>query len=315
MEPRVSIIVLNWNGKKYIRDCLESLLSINYNNYEVIVVDNASTDGSTDIIREYSKKYSKIKLIENKTNLGFSKGNNIGIKASKGEIIILLNNDTKVDREWLKEVVRTFNSDKNIGIVGSKLLYLETKKIQSLGCIEIFPGLWQNLTFIRQHNNLIEVDYVGGAALAIRRKVLCKIGLLDEDFFAFFEDTDLCYRAKKAGYKVVVNPKAIVYHYGSASWKHFPVKKVFLINKNRHIFALKHFDYRSILKYFVLYPVIFTLISFKKFIYRTSIIDIITNSNIKKKKIHRIKRAFIEYALSVAFFYISLLYVIICNRC
>ncbi|MEM4429810.1 MAG: glycosyltransferase family 2 protein, partial [Thermofilaceae archaeon] len=252
----VSVIILNWNGGDYLLRCVKSVLESDYpkNLLEVVVVDNGSTDGSAEAVK---KVYPQIKLIKNKKNLGYCLGNNIGIKNAKGELIILLNNDTIVDKHWIKEILKKVK-DPEVGIVGCKLYFPGTKIIQSIGFREKFLGYWESIGAgqidVGQFDNIEEVDYVSGAALAVKREVLERIGLLDPNFYAYSEDIDLCYRARRSGYKVVTS-NAIVYHYGSLSWSRFPLKKMYLIMRNRIYFIRKHYSPKALIKFIFIYPI------------------------------------------------------------
>lgn len=245
----VSIIILNWNQKKLLNDCLKSVLNTDYPEVEIIVSDNGSTDGSVELVKE---KFPNVVLIENNANLGFCTGNNVAIKQAKGDIIVLLNNDTWVDKDWVKELVKASN-DSNVGIIGCKLLFAGTSIIQSLGYHSNLLGHHENINLLRVDNqkeveHVADVDYVSGAALAIKRSVINEIGLFDPMFYAYFEDVDLCYRAKEAGYRVIVAPKAVVHHFGSVSWTDYSFKRVFLTEKNRFLFLFKHYRGLSLLK-------------------------------------------------------------------
>lgn len=275
--PKVSVVILNWNGKPYIKECLDSVLNTDYQNLEIIVVDNASTDGSQEIIKN---EYPQIILFENPKNLGFCNGNNMGIKRASGDIIVLLNNDTKVDKDWIKEIVKKAD-DPKVGVVGCKLYFPKSRIIQSLGYREKFIGFWENIGTGQedkgQFDNIEDVDYVSGAALAVKREVLQKVGLLRPP-----EDIDLCYRARKAGYRVVVAPNAIVYHYGSASWKYFPIKGMYLHNKNRVRFILNHYSPRFLLKYLIEHPIKSFKMDLCKLIRGESMAQKIASTNRKK---------------------------------
>src|SRR3989338_3853888 len=120
---KLSVVVLNWNGKQYLNNCLGSLSKQNYKDFEVILVDNGSTDGSVDYVR---KNFPKARVIENKKNLGFTIGNNIGIEKSKGRYVFILNNDTKLDKSCLKELVNVMDSNKKIGMVSAKMLFFDS---------------------------------------------------------------------------------------------------------------------------------------------------------------------------------------------
>jgi len=255
--PKVSVIILNWNGLGYIEKCLDSVLASNYPKelLEVIVVDNGSSDGSIEVIRKY---YPEVRLIENKSNLGFCIGNNIGIKNSTGDLVILLNNDTIVDKDWIINIVREAG-DSKVGIIGCILVNPVTNRIQTLGCKELFTCFWESIGHGKIFSRKInvggkEVDYVSGAALAIKREVLRKIGLLDPLFHSYVEDVDLCYRAKRAGYKVVMS-NAIVYHYKSLSWSMLPIKKLYLVYRNKTLFIIKNYKRAALIKYFLKYPI------------------------------------------------------------
>ena len=305
--PRISIIVLNWNGKKYIRKCLKSIFNSNYpkDRLEVIVVDNASIDGSDRIV---ANEFPDVTLIRNSKNLGFCEANNIGIRRSTGDIIVLLNNDVFVDENWLIEIVKTMNKPK-VGIVGCKLLYPNGRLIQSCGCKEIFLGYWEHIAAglgIEEFNcdNEFEVDYASGAAIAIKREVFEKIGMFDSSFWAYVEEVDLCYRARKAGYKVVVAPKAIVYHYGSASWQSFPLKKLYLTYRNKILFISKHHHKVALLKYFFEYPIRFTARSLLNFLKKRTKTQRISFKTYNKDVWRRLLKI---YLLNIFFFYLTVI--------
>lgn len=306
--PRVSIIILNWNGKPYIRQCLTSVIKTNYQNLEIIVVDNASTDGSREIIKN---EFPQVILIENPKNLGFCNGNNIGIKRASGDIIVLLNNDTIVDENWIKEIVKKAHNPK-VGVVGCKLYYPGSKVIQSLGYREKFLGYWENVGAGQedkgQFDDVEDVDYVSGAALAVKREVLQKVGLLRPP-----ADIDLCYRVRKAGYKVVVAPNAIVYHYGSASWKYVPIKGMYLHNKKRIYFILNHYPPRFLLKYLFEYPIKSFRIDLCKFIRGESIAQKVTLTN-KKKRLRAILTTILNSLASRTIMFVFALLVIMISR-
>jgi GT2 family glycosyltransferase len=253
---RISIIILNWNGGDYLIRCVDSVMKTDYPNdlLEVIIVDNGSTDGSAKLAK---KMFPQVKLIENERNLGFCIGNNIGIKNSSGDIIILLNNDTFVDKDWIKEILKCAQ-DPEVGIIGCRLYFPGTRIIQSLGFKMKFLGFYESIGAGQedkgQFYDVGYVDYVAGAAMAIKREVLNRIGLLDPAFYAGHEDVDLCYRARRAGYKVVTS-NAIVYHYGSLSWNKLPVRKIYLAERNKIYFVLKHYSPKKLLRYLFEYPI------------------------------------------------------------
>lgn len=218
---KVSIIILTWNGINHIVDCLESVQKSTYLDYEIIVVDNGSKDGTPEMI---SKKFPQVKLILNKKNLGFTGGNNQGVKQAKGDIFFLLNDDTKIHFDLIKNLVKELESSSKIGIVGPKIYYMdEPNKIWFAGGkIDWEKSDSYHLNKNKIDKNIIndskkEVDFITGCALMIKREVVNKVGLFDNKFFAFYEDADLCQKTKKAGYKVVYVPFGGVWHIKSAT--------------------------------------------------------------------------------------------------
>lgn len=195
-NPLVSIVILNWNGELFLSRCVHSVSQTDYprNLIEVIVVDNGSNDNSAKTV---AKTYPQVKLVENKRNLGFCVGNNIGISKASGDLIILLNNDVLVDKAWIKEILRKAKNPK-IGIIGCKLYYPGTRIIQSIGFRSKFIGYMEAVGFGEEDNGQFDdidgLDYVSGASLAIKKEVIAKIGLLDHKFHAYCEDVDLCFR-------------------------------------------------------------------------------------------------------------------------
>ncbi|VVB88569.1 Glycosyltransferase AglI [uncultured archaeon] len=215
LNPLVSVIIVNHNGKVFLKNCLSSLSAQSYPAFEIIFVDNGSSDGSTDYVRT---EFPSARIIESKKNLGFAKGNNLGIKAAKGELIATLNNDTKVSSRWLEELVRIMNSNGSVGMCASKMMFLEKPgMIQSTGlCISRSGVSWDRGIYETDNGQYESVEErfgpCAGAGL-FRKKMLDEIGLFDEDFYAYLEDTDMAFRAKLAGWKCMYVPKAVVYHY------------------------------------------------------------------------------------------------------
>ncbi len=217
--PRVAVIVLTWNGRMLTMECLQSLVNMNYPEKEIILVDNGSNDGTEDAVR--SKYGDAVTVIQNGHNLGFSRGNNRGIEYARRRgagLILLLNNDTAVDPDIVGRLVDAIGSAPNIGIAGPKIYYHDPPD-----CIWFAGGkisLWKGTARHRgirekdsgQYDSPCEIDYVTGCAMMIKTGVIAEIGLLDPAFEAYFEDTDLCMRARAAGYRIVYAPKAKVWH-------------------------------------------------------------------------------------------------------
>jgi len=220
-QLKVSIILLNWNNPYDTVECIESLKEISYPNYEIIVVDNNSTD---DSIKEL-ENIRNIQLIRNDSNLGFAGGNNVGIEYAlkrSSDLILLLNNDTVVDRDFLSVLVGRAVGKKNVGIIGSKIYnYSEPAKIWSAGggITKLTKRTFQygeNKSDEKKFNREMEVDFLSGCCMLIKREVFERIGLLDAEYFMYYEDVDFCLRAKKFC-KVIYTPGAIIWHKVSAT--------------------------------------------------------------------------------------------------
>jgi len=236
---RVSVIIVNWNGKRILEDCLDSLKEQTFRwDFEVIVVDNGSTDGSECFA-----------TIRNKRNLGFAGGNNAGIRAARGKYIALLNNDARADKDWLKELVEAAEENPEVGMFASKILRTDGR-IDSAGCTVHPDGNGMCRGRGERHNNYNkseDVTFPSGCAALYRKSMLDEIGLFDERFFMYNEDTDLGIRAQKAGYKCLYVPTAIVTHLYSQSSSAYSLKKLFRVERNRILIMLKSFTFRQII--------------------------------------------------------------------
>ena len=215
----VSIVIPNWNGRHLLKTCLDSLASQTHADIEIIVVDNASSDGSQVFI---SDQYPQVNLIELEHNRGFTGACNLGMEAARGEYIALLNNDTEVDSRWTIEIVDAFCRHPEVGIVASKMLLFDRRDhFHTAG--DFFSidgsagnrGAWQ--TDVGQFEREEFVFGACGGSAVYRRTMLDEIGMLDDDFFFLLEDMDLSWRAQLAGYKVLYVPTAVVYHHLSAT--------------------------------------------------------------------------------------------------
>lgn len=217
MKKRLSIVILNHNTKDLLRQCLESING----SHEIIVVDNDSSDGSVEMLE---KDFSKIELIKNKQNTGFSRGNNLAKTKVSGEYILFLNSDTKIYPGTLKTMVDFMDSDPKIGISTCKVLLPNGELYYA--CHRGFPTPLNSLLYFlglpssyysRYENNIHEIDACSGTFLLIRKNLLDKINWFDEDYFAYGEDLEMCYRVKELGYKVMFNPTVKILHYWGAS--------------------------------------------------------------------------------------------------
>lgn len=266
-NPLVSIIILNFNAGKLLFNCIESLSKLTYQNIELIVVDNNSTDNSQN---ECKKKYPQIKLIQNMENLGFCEGNNIGIRSAMGEFLILLNPDTKVDKNLLRELLTEYNK-KGEGLYQPKLLSMdEPEKINSAGnMIHIFGfGFSRGKGTIdsKQFDKNLEINYPSGACLFTSKKIFDNIGTLDPFLWAYHDDLELGWRALKLGFSSFFVPTAIVYHKESSSFK-WSKQKFFLLERNRLYCLLTQYSKKTLKKllpYLILVEIVIFLYYIKK---------------------------------------------------
>lgn len=246
--PAVSVIVLNWNGGAYLPHCLAALLAVDYPDFGVIVVDNASSDDSPAMVRQ---RFPQVELIENRRNLGFAGGNNVALRRLKTNYAVLLNPDVVVARDWLRELIAPMAADSTIGIAGCKLTF-PGGRIQHAGGFITFPralpghyGL--NEVDEGQHDSLRDVGYVTGAAMALARPLLERIGLMDEGYFLYYEEVDFCRRARQAGFRVVYVPGATAVHDESALSQRGSPAYLEQMHSGRWRFLLKQLETDTVL--------------------------------------------------------------------
>jgi GT2 family glycosyltransferase len=246
MDNLVSVIILNWNGGSYIRQCLDSVLAQDYRNLEIIVVDNASEDGSQDIVR---KNYRDVVIVQNQQNLGFSAGNNVGMKQARGDFILILNNDTELDPKCVTELKRSVDIGPRYGTSAPKIYLKDSPGTIAAAGIVVFPdglsigrGRFEP-GFLYEKEE--EVFFSSGCCALYRKEMLEDIKIFDEyydeDFFAYAEDTDLGWRARLRGWKCAYAPAALVYHAHSASAGKYSSLKAFLVERNRMWLEVKNF--------------------------------------------------------------------------
>ena len=248
------VVIVNWNGKKPLQKCLSSFFTKTANpRCKLVVVDNASTDGSKEMIRE---KFPMVDLIKNFDNAGFSRASNQGIRHSlsnDAEYILLLNNDIEItDGKWLETLIDVLESDSKIGIVGCKLLYPNGKIQHAGGIINLTGGhnRGECEEDTGRYDKIEFVKFVTGAVLLIRADVVRKIGLLDEGFTPlYYEDVDWCVRARLNGYKVAYTPNpALIHHCGTSANKLNQQIKMFYLRRSFIRFFLLNFQFTDILK-------------------------------------------------------------------
>lgn len=224
MQPLVHIIILNYNGRKWLEACFKSLLQTAYENYKVMLADNGSNDGSIELVR---RKFPQVEIIENKANLGFSEGNNVGIRRAMSlgaEYVVLLNNDVKVDPRWLSEMVNVGESDEDIGILGAVQLNYEDDEFNNWTTAALNDHL-EELAAPEKARQWIPVAWVEGSCFAVKRRVFDEIGLLDAIYFSFYEEIDFCRRARYHCYKIGLVPRSRIHHHRGGSWESDPGKK------------------------------------------------------------------------------------------
>ena len=238
-----SVVIPNWNGKGYIGKCLDSLMNQSLKPH-VIVVENGSTDGSLEYLK---KKYPKVELVINNINLGFAGGVNSGINRSieRGDdYVALLNNDAVVDKDWFKSLYEEISNKPRVGIATSKILTKNGDFIDSTGDMYTIWGLpyprGRNEPDNNNYDNLKDIFAGSGGASIYRIKMLEEIGLFDEDFFAYFEDVDMGFRAQLAGWKVRYVPNALVYHQIGATSQKIKGFTTFHSLKNAYWLAIKN---------------------------------------------------------------------------
>ncbi|MFZ5998824.1 MAG: glycosyltransferase family 2 protein [Nitrospirota bacterium] len=251
-KPLTSIRTVNYNGLKYLSACFDSIKKSIYplDKLEVIMVDNASSDGSIAFVKE---SYPWVKVIALNENTGFSKANNIGAKNAQGEYVVFLNNDTVVDPNWLNGLVQIMESDRDIGIVGSKLLLMDTPtKLNSAGAAIAFNGGGYDIGFLDNDSDVYntpgERGCVRAAAAMVRREEFLDFGGFDEDHFMYFEDVDLCWRYWLFGKKIVYIPSSVIYHkFGGSSgtFRHAPLR-VFYGTRNALLNIFKNYQMHNI---------------------------------------------------------------------
>jgi GT2 family glycosyltransferase len=264
---RLSVILLNYNGARDTIDCIESLQRSSFEDFEVVVVDNASFHDSVELLKIQCPDTT---LIINSRNMGFAGGNNIGIRHAlngRSEFILLLNNDTTVDSDALATLVKTMEENPQAGIVGGKVYYSDRPKVIWFagGYFNPNSGFGDHYGKTEedcgQYNTVRQCDFITGCCMLVRRGVFEKIGLLDDSYFLYYEDVDFCTRARHVGYSVLYQPGAVIYHkisqatsWDSPVYVYFNLRnKIFYLRKNSrawkwlpHLPRLTYFYFRQL---------------------------------------------------------------------
>ena len=269
---KIAIVILNWNGKENTLACLRSISRLQSTDYslQTIVIDNASSDESVESIKYYVSgiKGSKIELIVNNKNLGYAGGNNVGIRYAidvEAEYVLILNNDTLVDRNLIEELLKVAKTDEKIGIVAPKIYFApgfefhrDRYKKNELGKVIWYAGGtmdWANVIGSHrgvdevdqgQYNKIEKTDFASGCCLLLKAELIKKVGMFDEKYFLYYEDSDLSERAKKAGFDIVYAPKAVLWHKnaGSAGGSGSTLQDYY-ITRNRLLFGMRYAPIRA----------------------------------------------------------------------
>jgi GT2 family glycosyltransferase len=260
-EPMVSILVLNYNGRKFLKECFESLLKSEYSNYEIVLVDNNSSDDSVDFTLS---GYPMVKVIQTNSNSGYSRAYNIAFKETKGKYYILLNNDVVVEKNWLEPLVDAAENDDRIGALQPKIRSLiDDGYFEYAGASGGYMDKY-GYPFLRgrifytiekdegQYNDEIPVFWTSGAAMFVRASALNKSGNLDEDFVHHMEEIDLCWRLHLVGYTLKVIPASVIYHYAGATIKADSFKKLYWNHRNGLIAMIKNLQLKNLVKSFAI---------------------------------------------------------------
>jgi GT2 family glycosyltransferase len=260
--PLVSVIILNFNGENYLKLCLLSVLDTKYPNFEVIFVDNASTDSSLKVVEKNFGNDKRLRVFTSSENLGFSAGNNFGFSHARGHYIVFLNNDTIADPYWLDALVSTMEKDKTIGLAGSTILSIDGKKLRGAG------GLWSDyLLFLWpvgagkegdfKFIPTFEVSFATGCSLIARKEFLNEIGLFDPEIPYNYDDTMLSVKTWLAGKRVVSVSGSRIWHIGGATTKKFwssQSTSFSLLRAKMCLLFDVYFDFKDLIKaLFILY--------------------------------------------------------------
>jgi len=270
---KLSIIIVSWNVKADLGDCIKSVQENSPAcDYEVVVVDNASSDGSAEMVK---KQFPQVLVIENGENLGFATANNRGMAKSSGEYVLLLNPDTAVHPGSLDALVKFMDDNVDVGVCGPRLLNTDGTTQPSARGFPTLRGVVHCFTIMRAipvfrsqyrrwmmrdfaHDRQTDVDQVMGAALMTRRSIIEQVGGMDEDFFMYYEEVDLCYRIKQAGWRIVFLPNPVITHRGGQSVGQIPVRRRIMTLRSILIFLRKHRGKRVVMLFNIFFkPAVF----------------------------------------------------------
>jgi hypothetical protein len=245
-SPEVTVVVLNYNGKKHIQKCLDSIFRMNYPRFRVVVVDNASNDGSLFSVKQ---QFPKAKIVEYCRNYGFAKAYNMALEEIESDFIVLLNNDVRVEPEWLNELMPYISDNDEVSAVTPKMLFMQnTSAINAAGgkC-DIYGSGWNRGNGEidnGQYERVEEVFYANCGAVVIRKNAWKDVGPFDEQYFLYGEDLDWCWRARLKGYRIFYLPQSRIYH----EWRASNGPIIPLLERNWLTTAIKNYDSGTLLK-------------------------------------------------------------------
>jgi GT2 family glycosyltransferase len=265
MKNSVSVIIVNWNGRRWLQDCLTSLRKQDHKNLEVIFVDNASADDSVQFVEE---NFPAIKVVQTHSNLGFAGGNNAGYKFATGEFIFLLNNDTILPSNLISGLVKAFDELPKAGLIQPKIRLMRDNKL-----LDACGAYWTSTAFLYHYgiqkdaslaiyNKPLKFFSIKGAAVMIKREVIEKVGFFDGDFWCYYEETDLCHRAWLRGYESWYYPKVEIQHAMGGTSLTFGNDYIQFHNfKNKLLSILKNFNSFGLLRWIPIYIALNVLLS------------------------------------------------------
>ena len=265
--PQVSVITVNYNQPNFTLELLHSLQNISFQSIEIIVIDNGSSFNPEQL---FKNAFPNITFLRSKKNLGFAGGNNLGVKASKGNYLFFINNDARVTEGAIDQLINIFSKVSNLGIVSPLICFDpsiingNTDIIQFAGATKVHPITGRNKTIGRmevdrnQYNKPYPIAYVHGAAMMIPRSVLYEVGLMKEDYFLYYEELDWCERICKAGYQIYLEPRAKIYHAESVSTGKKSPLKTFYLTRNRILFIRRNYSIFALIG-FSIFLIVFTI--------------------------------------------------------
>ncbi len=252
MVPKVTILIPNYNGKKWLAQCLPTVEKSTYRNKEIVVVNNGSTDDSAEFLK---KNYPNVRVIEIKKNRGYAGANNFGVGKAFGKYVLLLNNDTQVTSSFLEPLVEKMEEDKGIGAIQPQIRSMTNKDlIDSIGSFFTFTGFLYHYGYFqpvkfKKYQKELSVYSVKGACFLMKRKDYIDLGGIDESFVTYVEESDLCHRILLSGKKIIYVPQSIVYHFGGGDMSIMTKSEVVIFRsfRNRFVSYIKNLSMKKLI--------------------------------------------------------------------